>query len=86
VLPSLLHTQHEVYVLGHFITREKKKIAYLQKKRKYGAVVSMMKTATTSSVSVRQHNLSSGMESIIMQEHRNMTREGAVICTNERIM
>jgi hypothetical protein len=56
--------------------------AYLQKKRKYGAVVSMMKTATTSSSSVRQENLSSGMNNISTQEQRNMTREGAVICTS----
>lgn len=54
---------------------------YLQKKRKYGAVVSMMKTATTSSISVRQENLRSGMKSISTQEHRNITRDGAVICT-----
>jgi hypothetical protein len=54
---------------------------YLQKKRKYGAVVSMMKTATTSSISVRHENLSTGINSISRQEHRNMTRDGAVICT-----
>jgi hypothetical protein len=54
---------------------------HLQKNRKYGAVVSMMKTATTSSISVKQESLSSGINSISTQEHRNMTREGAVICT-----
>jgi hypothetical protein len=40
-----------------------------------------MNTATTSSISVRQESLSSGIKSISTQEHRNITREGAVICT-----
>jgi hypothetical protein len=57
------------------------KMPYLQKNKKYGAVVSMTKTATTSSISVRQENLSTGISSMSTQEHRNMTREGAVICT-----
>jgi len=85
VLTTLLHTQHEGYTDSSYYSRNNS-TAYLQKKRKYGAVVSMMKTAKTSSISVRQLSLSSGMKSIITQEHRNITREGAVICICESIM
>lgn len=52
----------------------------LQKNRKYGAVVSMIMTATTSSISSSQARRNTGTESIRMQENRNITLEGAVIC------
>ena len=52
-------------------------------------MVSMMKTATTSSISVRQEELSSVMKCIRTQDHRStgaqehkiMTRDGAVSST-----
>lgn len=53
---------------------------YLQKNRKYGAVVSMMTTATWSSNSVRHKNRSNGTNIIRQHENKNITREGAVLC------
>lgn len=52
---------------------------HLQKKRKYGEVVSMIMTATMSSFSSSQASRSQGMLSMHRHEKRNMTRDGAVI-------
>lgn len=52
---------------------------YLQKKRKYGAVVTMITTAMMSSSCVKQAERTHGIIIIRMHEHRNITREGAVI-------
>lgn len=54
--------------------------AHLQKKRKYGAVVSIITTATWSSISVEQDKRSTGMTIIRQHENRNMTLDGAVLC------
>lgn len=52
---------------------------YLQKNRKYGAVVSIITTATWSSISVEQDKRRTGTTIIRQQENRNMTRDGAVL-------
>lgn len=54
-------------------------LTHLQKKRKYGAVVSIITTATWSSISVEQDKRSNGTTIIRQQENRNMTRDGAVL-------
>lgn len=58
---------------------------YLQKKRKYGAVVSIITTATWSSISVEQDKRSNGTTIIRQHENRNMTRDGAVLYTSREV-
>lgn len=52
---------------------------HLQKKRKYGDVVSIIATATWSSSSARQKNFKNGTVNINQQENKNITRDGAVL-------
>lgn len=51
---------------------------YLQKKRKYGAVVNITITAMVSSISSSHVILNQGIVNINIQEKRNITRDGEV--------